>query len=51
MIAGLRAPATLGGRDRSAYRITFTLPPAVAIDELPAAHGTVHVVDASRAGS
>jgi len=28
-------PATLGGRDRAAYQITFTLPGGVAIGELP----------------
>jgi ABC-2 type transport system ATP-binding protein len=30
-------PATLGGRDRAAYQITFSLPEGVAIDELPIA--------------
>jgi ABC-2 type transport system ATP-binding protein len=33
-------PATLGGRDRAAYEITFTLPEGVAIDELPVATGS-----------
>jgi ABC-2 type transport system ATP-binding protein len=28
-------PATLGGRDRAAYQISFTLPDGVAVDELP----------------
>jgi ABC-2 type transport system ATP-binding protein len=33
-------PATLGGRDRAAYQITFSLPAGVAIDELPIANGS-----------
>jgi ABC-2 type transport system ATP-binding protein len=33
-------PATLGGRDRAAYEITFTLPEDVAVDELPVANGS-----------
>jgi ABC-2 type transport system ATP-binding protein len=33
-------PATLGGRDRAAYQITFTLPPGVAIGELPTEAGS-----------
>jgi ABC-2 type transport system ATP-binding protein len=32
-------PVTLGGRDRAAYQITFTLPEGVAIDELPTGAG------------
>jgi ABC-2 type transport system ATP-binding protein len=28
-------PNTLGGRDRAAYQISFTLPDGVSIDELP----------------
>jgi len=32
-------PATLGGRDRAAYQITFTLPAGVPIGELPADAG------------
>src|SRR5438874_1805147 len=30
-------PATLGGRDRAAYEISFTLPDGVGIDALPVA--------------
>jgi ABC-2 type transport system ATP-binding protein len=30
-------PSTLGGRDRAAYQITFTLPQGVSIDALPTA--------------
>jgi ABC-2 type transport system ATP-binding protein len=33
-------PTTLGGRDRAAYQITFTLPPGVAIGELPVVDGS-----------
>ncbi|MFZ0385142.1 MAG: ABC transporter ATP-binding protein [Solirubrobacteraceae bacterium] len=33
-------PATLGGRDRAPYQITFTLPPEVAIGELPSEVGS-----------
>ena len=33
-------PVTLGGRDRAAYQITFTLPPGVAIGELPTEAGS-----------
>jgi ABC-2 type transport system ATP-binding protein len=33
-------PATLGGRDRAAYQITFSLPAGAAIDELPIANGS-----------
>jgi ABC-2 type transport system ATP-binding protein len=33
-------PATLGGRDRAAYQITFTLPDAATIGELPADAGS-----------
>ena len=33
-------PSTLGGRDRAAYQITFTLPDMVAIDQLPAEAGS-----------
>lgn len=35
-------PATLGGRDRAAYQITFTLPPGVAVEELPVPRASVH---------
>ncbi len=34
-------PNTLGGRDRAAYQITFTLPEGVSIDELPTADASV----------
>jgi ABC-2 type transport system ATP-binding protein len=40
-------PNTLGGRDRAAYQITFTLPTGVAIDELPAETGSSRALDAS----
>jgi ABC-2 type transport system ATP-binding protein len=33
-------PRTLGGRDRAAYQITFTLPPGVTIGDLPVATGS-----------
>ena len=33
-------PTTLGGRDRAAYQITFTLPEGVAIGELPTEAGS-----------
>jgi ABC-2 type transport system ATP-binding protein len=33
-------PTTLGGRDRAAYQITFTLPKGVAIGELPTEAGS-----------
>src|SRR6185312_6811477 len=32
-------PGTLGGRDRAAYQITFTLPPGVTIGDLPVGTG------------
>jgi ABC-2 type transport system ATP-binding protein len=38
-------PATLGGRDRAAYQITFTLPEGAAIDELPVANGSARWLD------
>jgi ABC-2 type transport system ATP-binding protein len=38
-------PSTLGGRDRAAYQITFTLPPGVAVDELPSIAVTARQVD------
>jgi len=34
-------PGTLGGRDRAAYQISFTLPDGVVIDELPASGASV----------
>jgi ABC-2 type transport system ATP-binding protein len=34
-------PSTLGGRDRAAYQITFTLPDGVSIDDLPTADVSV----------
>lgn len=33
-------PTTLGGRDRAAYQITFTLPEGIAIGELPTEAGS-----------
>ncbi len=38
-------PTTLGGRDRSAYEITFTLPAEVGIDELPVSRTEVRQLD------
>jgi ABC-2 type transport system ATP-binding protein len=35
LIVAEGTPTTLGGRDRAAYEITFTLPDGVGIDELP----------------
>jgi ABC-2 type transport system ATP-binding protein len=40
-------PATLGGRDRAAYQITFRLPEGVAFDELPIANGSARELDQS----
>jgi ABC-2 type transport system ATP-binding protein len=37
-------PNTLGGRDRAAYQITFTLPDGVSIDELPIADASVRAL-------
>ncbi len=33
-------PNTLGGRDKAAYQITFTLPDGVSLDQLPTAHAS-----------
>jgi ABC-2 type transport system ATP-binding protein len=41
-------PATLGGRDRAAYQITFTLPDGVAVEELPVASGSARTLDSRR---
>jgi ABC-2 type transport system ATP-binding protein len=35
MIVAQGTPGTLGGRDRAAYQITFTLPAGVGLEELP----------------
>ena len=40
-------PATLGGRDRAAYQITFSLPSGVTIGELPAQTGSARALDQS----
>ncbi len=37
-------PSTLGGRDRAAYQITFTLPHGIAIGELPTEAGVPSAV-------
>ena len=37
-------PSTLGGRDRAAYQITFTLPEGIAIGELPTEAGVPSAV-------
>jgi ABC-2 type transport system ATP-binding protein len=38
-------PATLGGRDRAAYQITFTLPQGVDVGQLPVELGPARVLD------
>jgi len=38
-------PSTLGGRDQAAYQITFTLPPGVAIGDLPVESGSARALD------
>ncbi len=40
-------PATLGGRDRAAYEISFTLPEAVALEDLPASQAWTSRIDES----
>ncbi|HEY3727155.1 MAG TPA: ABC transporter ATP-binding protein [Solirubrobacteraceae bacterium] len=40
-------PGTLGGRDRAAYQISFTLPDGVAVDELPVPAALVGAHDES----
>ena len=40
-------PATLGGRNRAGYQITFSLPEGVAIDDLPVAPGSAREPDSS----
>jgi ABC-2 type transport system ATP-binding protein len=40
-------PTTLGGRDRAAYQITFTLPEGVAIGELPTEAGAPSAIGES----
>ena len=40
-------PTTLGGRDRAAYQISFTLPEGAAIEELPADAGAPSALDKS----
>jgi ABC-2 type transport system ATP-binding protein len=47
MIVAEGKPATLAGRDRAAYQITFSLPHGVAIDELPAPPGSARELDQS----
>jgi ABC-2 type transport system ATP-binding protein len=41
-------PAALGGRDRAAYQVTFTLPDGVAVEEVPVASGSARMIDDSR---
>jgi ABC-2 type transport system ATP-binding protein len=41
-------PATLGGRDRAAYQITFTLPDEVAVEKLPVRGASVRRLDEPR---
>ena len=38
-------PRTLGGRDRAAYQITFTLPAGVAIEEVPTGVASARALD------
>lgn len=38
-------PATLGGRDRAAYEVTFTLPSGVGIGDLPVSREQVRLLD------
>jgi ABC-2 type transport system ATP-binding protein len=45
LIVAEGTPSTLGGRDRAAYEISFTLPDGVAIDELPVPHASVRQLD------
>jgi ABC-2 type transport system ATP-binding protein len=40
-------PATLGGRDRAAYQVTFTLPEGATMSQLPAAPGSARELDQS----
>jgi ABC-2 type transport system ATP-binding protein len=40
-------PGTLGGRDRAAYQISFTLPDGVAVDELPIPAASLRAHDKS----
>jgi ABC-2 type transport system ATP-binding protein len=40
-------PSTLGGRDRAAHEITFTLPAGIALDELPMLAGEVRALGGS----
>jgi ABC-2 type transport system ATP-binding protein len=39
------SPGTLGGRDRAAYEITFTLPDGTGVDELPVAQESARLLD------
>ena len=45
LIVAEGTPSTLGGRDRAAYEITFTLPAGVSIDELSIVSAEVHRLD------
>ncbi|MDE3070036.1 MAG: ABC transporter ATP-binding protein [Acidobacteriota bacterium] len=38
-------PSTLGGRDRAAYQITFTLPSGLALADLPVEPGSARALD------
>jgi ABC-2 type transport system ATP-binding protein len=40
-------PRTLGGRDRSAYQVTFTLPGNVGVEDLPVSHAVARPLDDS----
>jgi ABC-2 type transport system ATP-binding protein len=48
LIVAEGTPTTLGGRDRAAYEITFTLPDGVGIDELPILPAEVRSLGQSR---
>jgi ABC-2 type transport system ATP-binding protein len=41
------SPRTLGGRDRSAYQVTFTLPEGVAVEDLPVSPVVARPLDES----
>jgi ABC-2 type transport system ATP-binding protein len=47
LIVAEGTPTTLGGRDRAAYQITFTLPAGVSFSELPAGLGSMRPVNDS----
>jgi len=48
LIVAEGTPNTLGGRDRAAYQISFTLPERVTIDDLPVSGALAHAHDDAR---